>query len=81
MVQAIRDVEARRGAELNSDSLKTAWTVLAVAQAAAWVLGLLGSLMALMGVIAGLVGIVWFLAALWRSRKYYEALPPLGGAD
>ena len=81
VVQAIRDVEARRGAELNSDSLKTAWTVLAVAQAAAWVLGLLGSLMALMGVIAGLVGIVWFLAALWRSRKYYEALPPLGGAD
>ena len=40
---------------------------------------LLGSLLALMGVIAGLVGIVWFLVALWRSRRNYEALPPLGG--
>lgn len=80
VVQAIRDVESRRGADLNSVSLKTAWTVLAVAQVAAYVLALLGSLLALMGVIAGLVGIVWFLVALWRSRRNYEALPPLGGA-
>ena len=80
VVQAIRDVESRRGADLNSVSLKTAWTVLAVAQVAAYVLALLGSLLALMGVIAGLVGIIWFLVALWRSRRNYEALPPLGGA-
>lgn len=79
VVQAIRDMEARRAAELNSVSLKTAWTVLAVAQAASWVLAVLGSLLALLGVIAGLVGIVWFLVALWRSRKNYEALPPLSG--
>ena len=37
------------------------------------------ALLALLGVIAGLVGIVWFLVALWRSRKHYEALPPLSG--
>lgn len=80
VVQAIRDVESRRGADLNSTSLKTAWTVLAVAQVAAYVLALLGSLLALLGVIAGLVGIIWFLVALWRSRRNYEALPPLGGA-
>lgn len=80
VVQAIRDVESRRGADLNSVSLKTAWTVLAVAQVVAYVLALLGSLLALMGVIAGLVGIIWFLVALWRSRRNYEALPPLGGA-
>lgn len=79
VVQAIRDVEVRRSAELNSASLRTGWTVLAVAQAASWVLAILGSLLALLGVIAGLVGIVWFLAALWRSRRNYEALPPLGG--
>lgn len=79
VVQAIRDVESRRGADLNSTSLKTAWTVLAVAQVAAYVLALLVSLLALLGVIAGLVGIVWFLVALWRSRRNYEALPPLGG--
>ena len=78
VVQAIRDVESRRGADLNSASLKTAWTVLVVAQAAAWVLTLLGSLLALLGVIAGLLGIIWFLVALWRSRKNYEGLPPLG---
>lgn len=79
VVQAIRDVEVRRSAELNSASLRTGWTVLAVAQAASWVLAILGSLLALLGVIAGLVGIVWFLAALWRSRRNYEALPSLGG--
>ena len=79
VVQAIRDAEVRRSAELNGDSLKTAWTVLAVAESASWVLAILGSLLALLGVIAGLAGIVWFLAALWRSWKNYEALPPLGG--
>ena len=73
VVQAIRDTEGRRGTDLNSASLKTGWTVLAVAQVASWML-------ALIGVIAGLVGIVWFLAALWRSRKLFEALPPPGGA-
>ena len=80
VVQAIRDTEGRRGADLNSASLKTGWTVLAVAQVASWILAILGSLLALIGVIAGLVGIVWFLAALWRSRKLFEALPPPGGA-
>ena len=50
VVQAIRDVESRREADLNSTSLKTAWTVLAVAQVAAYVLALLVSLLALLGV-------------------------------
>lgn len=79
VVRAVQDVEVRRNAELNSASLKTAWTVLAVAEVAVYLLGMLGSLLALVGVIAGLVGIIWFLAALWRSRKNYEALPPLNG--
>lgn len=79
VVRAVQDVEHRRGAYLNSASLKAAWTVLAVAQAVSWVLTLLGTLLALVGVIAGLVGIIWFLAALWHSRKDYEALPSPDG--
>ena len=80
VVQAIRDVEALRGADLNGASLHTAWMVLAVAQVASWVLAVLVSLLALLGVIAGLVGIIWFLVALWHSRRNYEVLPPRGGA-
>lgn len=79
VVGAIRDMEVRRNTELNSGSLKTAWTVLAVAEIAVYLLGILGSLLALLGLAAGVVGIVWFLVALWRSRKAYEALPPQGG--
>ena len=53
VVGAIRDMEVRRNTELNSGSLKTAWTVLAVAEIAVYLLGILGSLLALLGLAAG----------------------------
>lgn len=77
VVQAVRDMEERREADINGASMQLAWTVMAVAQVASYVLAWLGSLAALVGVIVALVGVIWLLLAFWRGKKLYEQLPPL----
>ena len=78
VVQAIREMEEERGADLNGQSLRTAWFVLLVARIAGWASVLLFSLAgAALTLIVGLVGIVWFLAAMWKCARLYGELPPL----
>ena len=80
VVQAILEMEAARGADLNGASVRGAWFVLLAAQIVGYaaVLLLSAGLGLLVG-IAGLVGIIWFLAALWRCAKCWEGLRPAGG--
>lgn len=77
VVQAVRDMEARRGTNLNGAAMQLAWTVMAVAQVVSYVLSLLLPLLALVGVVVALVGIILLLVAFWRGKKLYEQLPPL----
>ena len=77
VVQAVREMEEAREADLNGQSLRTAWFVLLAAQIAGRVSALLISPMGVvLTIIAGLVGIVWFLAALWKCARLYGELPP-----
>ena len=80
VVQAILEMEAARGADLNGASVRTAWFVLLAAQIVGYAAVLLLSAgLGLLVEIAGLVGIIWFLAALWRCAKCWEGLRPAGG--
>ena len=77
VVQAIREMETARNADLNGASVRTAWFVLLAAQIAGYAaVFLLSAGLALLVGIAMLAGIVWFLAALWKSGRLYESLPP-----
>lgn len=82
VVQALREVEERRQANLNTTAMYHAWILLLVTQVAVYGIQLLGlvlwSLAAALAVIcifAGLLGIILFLVAVWRSRRLYEELP------
>lgn len=81
VLQGLLDMEQRRGADLNGASVRTAWLVLAVSTAISFVLALLLSLMALAGALVALVGIIWFLAALWKSKTLYGTLPPVTAGE
>nr|WP_325298265.1 hypothetical protein [uncultured Dysosmobacter sp.] len=76
LIQAVRDMEGNRGAELNSAAMHRAWIVMVVAQAVCYLCVWLLSGLALLGLIAGLIGIVMLLMAFWKGQKLYEALPP-----
>lgn len=84
VIQGLREVEARRQADLNTPAMYKAWTVLLVTQIAVYVIQLLGfvlwslaAALAVVCIVAGLLGIIFFLVAVWRAQKYYGALPPL----
>lgn len=85
VIQALRETEAHRQADLNANGMYRAWRVMLVTQIGAYVLQLLilaqswGMIAALtvIVVIAGFVGAILFLVAVWRSRQCYEALPPV----
>lgn len=85
VIQSLRETEAHRQADLNANGMYRAWRVMLVTQIAAYVLQLLilaqswglTAALAVIVVIAGFVGAILFLVAVWRSRKLYEALPPL----
>ena len=85
VIQGLRETEAYRQADLNANGMYRAWRVMLVTQIAAYVLQLLilaqswglTAALAVIVVIAGFVGAILFLVAVWRSRKLYEALPPL----
>ena len=85
LIQCLREVEARRQADLNTPAVHKAWTVLLVTQIAGFVIRMLlwirawslATLLSIVCIVAGLVGIVLFLVAVWRAGKCYEALPPL----
>lgn len=76
LIRAIRDMEERRNADLNSDAMRRAWIVLAVSQAACWLCVWLLSGLAILGLIAGVIGIILLLTAFWKGQKLYEACPP-----
>lgn len=98
VIQAVRDVEMRRAAELNGEAMQRSWYALAVVT----LLSFSGSLLfrfylVYMGysslkvfslaashawliaafALVWLVVIIKFLAAVWRSKRLYEGLPPL----
>ncbi|WP_298035175.1 hypothetical protein [uncultured Dysosmobacter sp.] len=82
LIQAVRDMEERRGADLNSAAMRRAWIVLAVSQAACWLCVWLLSGLAILGLIAGLIGIILLLMAFWKGQKLYEAyLPQVSGPE
>ena len=76
VVQAILEMESARGADLNGASVRTAWFVLLAAQIAGTLGAMLWGILALLALAALLVGVIWFLAALWKSAKCYDLLPP-----
>lgn len=77
VVQAVLEIERVRGADLNGQSLRTAWFILLAAQIAGYAAGLLISgTLALAAGLAALAGLIWFLVALWKCAGRYEALPP-----
>ena len=82
LVVAVRDVEERRGADLNSRSMKRAWTLLLLVSvvqifAVGLVLGVLGALLSgswgLLALLAG-VAAVWGIAVLVAGIWYLLAL-------
>lgn len=79
VAQAVLEMERARGADLNGQSLRTAWFILLAAQIAGYAAGLLisGALTLAAG-LAALAGIVWFLAALWKCAGRCGLLPPRG---
>lgn len=77
VVQGVLDMEARRGTDLNAAAMRRAWIVLAAAQAASYALLFLFPLLAVAGVVIALIGAVMLLAAIWRGKRLYEALPSL----
>lgn len=76
LIQAVRDMEERRGADLNSAAMGRAWIVMAAAQVVCWLCVWLLSGLAILGLIAGLIGIIMLLTAFWKGQKLYEAYPP-----
>ena len=84
MIQGLWEAEEHRQASLNTAAMYQAWMVLLVTQIAVYAIQLMGlalwslaAALAVVCILAGLVGIILFLVAVWRSRKLYEALPPL----
>lgn len=84
VIQALRETEEHREADLNTTAMYRAWMMLLVTRIAVYVIQLLGlalwSLAAALAVVCifiGLVGIILFLVAVWRARQRYEALPPV----
>lgn len=87
LVVAIRDVEERRRADLNSGSLNRAWVLMLLAGLAGVLTTLLAHplfaglwLAAGLLVVVGLLALaawIWFLVALWKCAAAYEDLPPL----
>ena len=84
VIQGLREAEEHRQASLNTAAMYQAWMVLLVTQIAVYAIQLMGlalwslaTALAAVCIFAGLVGIILFLVAVWRSRKLYEALPPL----
>ena len=87
IIQAIRDMEARRGAELNGAAMLTIWRRMLILQIIAQVSALLASISTI-GLLAviwmvlavfAFVNVVLFLMAVWKGKKLYEALTPSDG--
>ena len=88
IIQAIRDVEARRGAELNGAAMMTIWRRMLILQIIAQLSALLASISTI-GLLAviwmvlaafAFVNVVLFLMAVWKGKKLYEGLPSTGGS-
>ena len=74
---ALRDVEEKRGVNLNSASLLTVWKVVAVTNLMVYLIFFLVFLTLLL-VLVALIANITFLVGLWSAKGLYEALPPLG---
>ena len=80
IIEGIRDIESRRGADLRGARLQTCLLVLVIANVCSFFFTLAGAaFLAISGLLVVLAAIICFLAAVYGSWKQYEALPPLDG--
>ena len=74
VVSAIQDLEERRQAELNGTGLRQAWAAMLITGALTY-LSILLPFLTLLFLLASLAAVIAFLAALWKSKERFEALP------
>jgi hypothetical protein len=73
IIEGVRNTEINHNADLNSASLKSTWTLMAVFQTASYVSSILPAL-AIICIIVSFIVAILFLVQFNRSKNLYEAL-------